>query len=115
MQKEITDRDYRIFIDGERIHVFNADRFVSGTGPSEIFAQLDVEEPSHAFYLGKELTKASLALTLGKTYRQEGALDWGYLTPPDEAPSNGHEGHLRASREREDRRRAASRRRPRQR
>jgi hypothetical protein len=24
-------------------------------------------------------------VTLGKTYRQEGALTWGYLTPPDEA------------------------------
>src|SRR5207248_367150 len=24
------------------------------------------------------------AVTLGKTYRQEGALQWGYLTPPDE-------------------------------
>jgi hypothetical protein len=26
-------------------------------------------------------------VTLGKTYRQEGALSWGYLTPPDEARS----------------------------
>ena len=38
-------------------------------------------EPTHAFYLGKELARASLAMTLGKTYRQEGALSWGYLTP----------------------------------
>ena len=36
------------------------------------------------FDLGKELARASLAVTLGKTYRQEGALSWGYLTPPDE-------------------------------
>ena len=43
------------------------------------------EEPTHAFYLGKELARASLAITLGKTYRQEGALSWGYLTPPDDA------------------------------
>jgi len=28
--------------------------------------------------------KAKLALQLGKTYRQEGALTWGYLTPPDD-------------------------------
>ena len=26
-----------------------------------------------------------MALTLGKTYRQEGALDWGYLTPSEDA------------------------------
>jgi hypothetical protein len=43
-----------------------------------------VDEPTHAFYLGKELARASLAVTLGKTYRQEGSVSWGYLTPPDE-------------------------------
>ena len=46
-----------------------------------------MDEPTHAFYLGKELARASLAVTLGKTYRQEGALSWGYLTPPDDAKS----------------------------
>ena len=43
--------------------------------------------PRHAFYLGRELAKAQLAITLGKTYRQEGALAWGYLTPPDDVRS----------------------------
>jgi len=51
----------------------------------DLFAQLDVDEPTHAFYLGRELARASLAVALGKTYRQEGALSWGYLTPPDDA------------------------------
>jgi hypothetical protein len=46
-----------------------------------------VEEATHAFYLGRELMKAKLAITLGKTYRQEGALGWGYLTPPDDVRS----------------------------
>jgi hypothetical protein len=112
MQAQITDLDYRIFTDGERIHVFNAERFVSGTDVSEIFTQLDVEEPTHAFYLGKELMKASLALTLGKTYRQEGELSWGYLTPPepeDAASTARRESRLRAARERADRRQAARR------
>ena len=31
--------------------------------------------------------KAKLAITLGKTYRQEGSLAWGYLTPPDDVRS----------------------------
>jgi dihydropteroate synthase len=114
MQKEITDHDYRVFTDGERIHVFNSDRFVTGTDPSAIFAQLDVLEASHAFYLGRELTKASLALTLGKTYRQEEELSWGYLTPPEAGLADWREGRLRTSRERHDRRRAAARRKPRQ-
>jgi hypothetical protein len=46
-----------------------------------------VTEATHAFYLGRELMKARLAITLGKTYRQEGALSWGYLTPPDDMKS----------------------------
>ena len=69
------------------ITVLNNERFVRGTDIQDIFAQLDVDEPTHAFYLGKELARASLAVTLGKTYRQEGALSWGYLTPPDDAKS----------------------------
>jgi len=85
LQAAITDPNYRIFADGETITVFNSERFVRGTDIQTIFAQLDVDDPAHAFYLGKELAKASLAVTLGKTYRQEGALTWGYLTPADEA------------------------------
>jgi dihydropteroate synthase-like protein len=84
LQAAITDPNYRIFADREAITVFNSDRFVRGTDIHEIFAQLGVDEPSHAFYLGKELAKASLAVTLGKTYRQEGTLSWGYLTPSEE-------------------------------
>jgi dihydropteroate synthase-like protein len=85
LQAQISDPNYRIFADGETITVFNSERFVRGTDIQTIFAQLDVDDPAHAFYLGKELAKASLAVTLGKTYRQEGALAWGYLTPPDDA------------------------------
>src|SRR5207247_9063374 len=50
----------------------------------DIFAPLDLDEATHAFYPVRELMKAKLAITLGKTYRQEGALQWGYLTPPDD-------------------------------
>jgi hypothetical protein len=32
-------------------------------------------------------------MTLGKTYRQESALAWGYLTPPDDVRSE----HLKLS------------------
>jgi hypothetical protein len=64
--------------------VLNNELFVRGTDIQAIFAQLGVQEPAHAFYLGRELARASLAVTLGTTYRQEGALSWGYLTPPDD-------------------------------
>ena len=61
LQAAITDPNYRIFADRDGITVFNAERFVRGTNIQEIFAQLDVQEPTHAFYLGKELARASLA------------------------------------------------------
>jgi dihydropteroate synthase len=85
LQAAITDPNFRIFADRDAITVFNHQLFVRGTDIQEIFAQLQVEEPTHAFYLGKELARASLAVTLGKTYRQEGPLSWGYLTPMDDA------------------------------
>lgn len=87
LQSRITDSNFRIFTDRSTITVLNRELFVRGTDIQEIFAQLGVDEPTHAFYLGKELAKAKLAITLGKTYRQEGSLSWGYLTPPDDVKS----------------------------
>jgi dihydropteroate synthase-like protein len=84
----VRDANFRIFADRTTITVFNDALFVRGTDPQAIFAQLGVEEATHAFYLGRELMKARLAITLGKTYRQEGALSWGYLTPADDVKSD---------------------------
>jgi dihydropteroate synthase len=83
----VKDSNFRIFTDRSTITVFNDAIFVRGTDIQEIFAQLGVDEATHAFYLGRELARAQLAVTLGKTYRQEGALRWGYLTPPDDIKS----------------------------
>ena len=87
LQARLTDPNFRIFADRDGITVLNHERFVRGTNIQEIFGQLGVDEPTHAFYLGKELARASLAVTLGKTYRQEGSLYWGYLTPADDVKS----------------------------
>lgn len=84
LQANITDPNFRIYADRRGIVVFNNERFVRGSDIREIFAQLGVDDATHAFYLGKELARASLAVSLGKTYRQEQSLWWGYLTPPDE-------------------------------
>jgi dihydropteroate synthase len=87
LQAAVKDPNFRIFADQHTITVFNNELFVRGSDIQEIFAQLGVDEATHAFYLGRELMKAKLAITLGKTYRQEGALSWGYLTPPDDVKS----------------------------
>ncbi len=84
LQAAVKDANFRIFTDRDTITVFNSEIFVRGTDIQEIFGQLGVDEATHAFYLGRELARAKLAITLGKTYRQEGALRWGYLTPPDD-------------------------------
>jgi dihydropteroate synthase len=87
LHSAVKDANFRIFADRSTITVFNDQIFVRGTDIQEIFAQLGVDEATHAFYLGRELMKARLAVTLGKTYRQEGALAWGYLTPADDVRS----------------------------
>jgi dihydropteroate synthase-like protein len=87
LQANLTDPNFRIFADREAITVFNNVRFVRGTNIQQIFDELSVDDAAHAFYLGKELARASMAVALGKTYRQEGALSWGYLTQKDDAVS----------------------------
>src|SRR5438094_5889499 len=84
LQARVPAPNYRIFADRDVITDFNDEIFLRRTDIHEIFAQLGVEEATHAFYLGRELMNARLALTLGKNYRQEGALEWVYLTPPDD-------------------------------
>src|SRR5690606_40714593 len=89
LQAGVKDPNFRIFTDRDTITVFNHALFVRGTDIQRIFDQLGITDPSHAFYVGKELAKARLAIQLGKTYRQEGQLSWGYLTPPDD-PNREH-------------------------
>lgn len=89
LQSAITDPNFRIYTTRDAVCVFNNRLFVSGTDIQTLFEQLEVEDPSHAFYLGKELMKARLALLLGKTYIQEQPLRWGYLTPTEEESRHG--------------------------
>jgi dihydropteroate synthase-like protein len=80
MHAQIRDRNFRIFTDEENIYIFNNKLFTKGTDIGAIFAQLGVDDASHAFYLGQELQKAALALRLGKKYIQDEELRWGYLS-----------------------------------
>jgi dihydropteroate synthase-like protein len=82
----ITDPNFRIFAERGEIHVMNSRGHLHGTDPFELWDQMIKQndiDPSHAFYLGYELAKAVTALTLSKDYRQDQALDWGFLTRPD--------------------------------
>ncbi len=83
LQRRVSDPNFRIMIDGKSIYVFNRDRFIKDTDIQRIFRQiadqLGPNPVTHAFYLGRELAKAEIALRLGKKYIQEEDLDWGYL------------------------------------
>lgn len=86
LHRMVTDPNFRIFVDGEAICLFNNRVFIRDTDPQAIFQKVGQVEASHAFYLGRELIKAAIALRLGKKYIQEEDLSWGYL-------SDGLPGH----------------------
>ncbi|ATW24040.1 DUF6513 domain-containing protein [Candidatus Formimonas warabiya] len=87
MQKVVRDKNFRIFVD-DQIYLFNAHCFLRGSSAQELFSQLEIENPKHAFYLGQELGKAEIALGLGKRYVQDDPLRWGYLNQ-DETKKRG--------------------------
>jgi dihydropteroate synthase len=76
----IKDPNWRIFAEDGRIHAMNSHNYIQEHDPFVLFDQMQIDDPSHAFYLGYELMKAKTALTLNKDYRQDQALDWGFLT-----------------------------------
>jgi dihydropteroate synthase-like protein len=83
---ELRDPGFRIFVEAGEVHVMNRDGYWRGRDAFELFDQFSqtVElDSSHAFYLGYELAKAVTALTLGKQYTQDEALNWGMLTVPE--------------------------------
>jgi dihydropteroate synthase-like protein len=80
MQKRLRDRNFRVFTNDKWIYLFNRSTFIHGREPAEIFSQLGPIDSRHAFYLGRELERAALALRLGKKYVQEAELRWGYLS-----------------------------------
>ncbi len=83
LARRVKDPNWRIYAEDGRIHAFNNAHYLIGTDPFLIFEQMGVDDASHAFYLGHELMKAKTALTLNKAYRQDEALDWGFLTDPE--------------------------------
>ena len=99
LARAIRDPNFRIFAERGAIHLVGAGLHLQSRDPFELFEQLESAgrgdvDPSHAFYLGYEMSKAVTALVLGKDYRQDQALDWGHLTQPE----IGHGPSQRAAR-----------------
>lgn len=98
LARQIKDSNFRLFAESERVHLVSAGLHLADADPFELFDRLirpekfsdsNREPPrnidaAHAFYLGYEMAKAHTALTLSKEYRQDEALDWGYLTQAED-------------------------------
>ena len=93
LAEDIKDRNYRLFVEDQTLHLVSAGLHLSNEDPFLLFEQLmqgeGQQDPptnvdaSHAFYLGYEMAKAMTAATLSKQYQQDQSLDWGYLTRPE--------------------------------
>jgi dihydropteroate synthase len=89
LAEQIKDHNYRIFAEAGQVHAISAGQHLSDADPFLLFEKLQASaarplDASHAFYLGYEMAKAATALTLGKDYRQDEALDWGFLTQTEQ-------------------------------
>jgi dihydropteroate synthase-like protein len=100
LSEQIKDNNYRVFAESGQVHLVAAGAHIAERDPFLVFERLmhpgfggaaDTHarptniDPAHAFYLGFEMAKAAIALTLGKEYRQDEALSWGYLTQAEES------------------------------
>jgi len=92
LTRQVRDPNFRLFATGGELHAINRDGHRRGLNPFALFQQLGVTDASHAFYLGYELAKATTALTLGKQYVQDEALEWGFLTRPEQGARCHHGG-----------------------
>ena len=90
LAQNIKDHSYRLFAERGELHLVAAGLHLHGADPFELFEKLQATgaknlDPSHSFYLGYEMAKALTALTLGKQYRQDQPLDWGFLTASEQS------------------------------
>ena len=78
MWGNVKDKNYRIYVNTDGIHVFNNKNFYTEKDATELYQYLDIKnDDGHAYYLGMELAKAQIAFQLGKRYDQDEMLKWG--------------------------------------
>ena len=78
MWGNVKDKNYRLYVNTDGIHVFNNKDFHTEKDATELYQYLDIKnDDGHAYYLGMELAKAQIAFQLGKRYDQDEMLKWG--------------------------------------
>ena len=83
LAEDVRDRNYRVQVSEEGVHVYNRSGHHVAADPFELFPELDEiqEDAPHAFYMGVELGRAQIAWQLKKRYVQDEELEWGALLP----------------------------------
>ncbi|MDG2409292.1 MAG: DUF6513 domain-containing protein [Pirellulales bacterium] len=85
LAESIRDYNIRLFADDDGIHLITNGVHLVGDEPFQLFQEFlddhgERMNIGHSFYIGYEMCKATTAITLGKNYQQDEALDWGFLT-----------------------------------
>ncbi|MGV1015588.1 MAG: dihydropteroate synthase, partial [Methyloceanibacter sp.] len=94
--RAVRDKNFRIEIAEDGIHIFNRDGHHVAQDLFALFDKLGIEDDGpHAFYLGAELAKAEIAWRLAKRYAQDEPLDWGVAAdaPMDDRTRLKEAGH----------------------
>ena len=92
LAESIRDHNIRLFADDDGIHLVANDVHLVDSDPFRLFKNYLEDHGErmnigHSFYIGYEMCKANTAITLGKNYQQDEALDWGFLTKSEEKRS----------------------------
>lgn len=88
---EVRDRNFRIDVGADGIHIYNRDGHHVATEPFALYPKLGVEaDGGHAFYLGVETARAEIAYKLGKRYAQDEGLKWGVAGEIAGSPEEAH-------------------------
>lgn len=85
LAETLKDPTPRLYAENGRLHAVTAGKHLESDDAYDLFDRILAGsdrsfDARQAFYLGYESAKAVIALTLGKTYRQDEALNWGTLT-----------------------------------
>jgi hypothetical protein len=88
---DIRDRNYRIEVAEDGIHIYNRDGHHVSDDPFALFPHLDTyADPAHAFYLGVETARAEIAYRLGKRYAQDEPLEFGVVAETKGSADDAH-------------------------
>jgi dihydropteroate synthase len=88
---EIRDRNYRIEVAEDGVHIYNRDGHHVADDPFKLYPNLELgTDVAHAFYLGVETGRAEIAYRLGKRYTQDEPLPFGVVAEVPGAINDAH-------------------------